>query len=325
MKPFLLSLVVPVFNEEKVLREFFARIVKVLEPFQYELIFVDDGSRDQSWLLIAEMARANKSVLAISFSRNFGHQAAISAGLEHAAGDAVIVMDADLQDPPEVILAMVEKWKEGYDVVYGTRTERKGETWFKKVTASIYYRILRQASNIDMPREAGDFRLMSRAVVDSLNSIPERIRYMRGLTSWVGFRQIGVPYVRDQRYAGETKYSLTKMMKFAWDGITSFTWMPLQIAIFLGLFVTALSVLYGIHSLYVCFITKTAVKGWTSLIVAIVFLGGVQLLMIGIIGEYIGRVYEEVKHRPLYLVRQTLGRLRGPAPISSARQNSTPL
>jgi dolichol-phosphate mannosyltransferase len=224
MKPFLLSLVVPVFNEEKVLREFFARIVKVLEPFQYELIFVDDGSRDQSWLLIAEMARANKSVLAISFSRNFGHQAAISAGLEHAAGDAVIVMDADLQDPPEVILAMVEKWKEGYDVVYGTRTERKGETWFKKVTASIYYRILRQASNIDMPREAGDFRLMSRAVVDSLNSIPERIRYMRGLTSWVGFRQIGVPYVRDQRYAGETKYSLDHFVYL--DAITDcyFSW-----------------------------------------------------------------------------------------------------
>ncbi|MFA6601157.1 MAG: glycosyltransferase family 2 protein [Candidatus Omnitrophota bacterium] len=307
MNSFLLSLVVPVFNEEKVLPEFFDRTASALSAFDYEVIFVDDGSRDDSWPVLERMMKKSSRVRAVRLSRNFGHQAAITAGLEHAAGDAVVVMDADLQDPPEVIPAMVARWQEGYDVVYGTRAERRGESWFKKVTAGIFYRFLRRASPVDLPREAGDFRLMSRAVVNSINSLPERIRYMRGLTSWVGFRQVGLPYTRDPRFAGETKYPLGKMLRFAWDGITSFTRLPLQLAIYLGLMATGLSLLYAFHSLYVCFVTKTAVKGWTSLIIAIVFLGGVQLLMIGIIGEYIGRIYEEVKHRPLYLVRQRLG------------------
>lgn len=304
----LISIVVPVYNEAVGLREFAKRVVDVLgNRRRFELLFVDDGSQDASWEAIQALSKTDSRLRSIRFSRNFGHQAAISAGLEYARGDAVIVMDADLQDPPAVIEQMLEKWEEGYDVVYGVRSERQGERAFKKLTAAAFYRLFRGISHIDSPLEAGDFRLLSRPVVDVLVHMPERVRFMRGLVSWVGFRQTGVTYSREKRFAGESKYPLWRMLRFALDGLTSFSSAPLQMAIVLGLVVTLVAFLLGAYSLYIRLFTDTAVKGWTSLLIAITFLGGIQLVMIGIIGEYIGRIYQEVKHRPLYLIREKIG------------------
>jgi dolichol-phosphate mannosyltransferase len=303
----LLSIVVPVFNEEKVLREFYKRTAATLVNCRFEILFVNDGSQDASWQIVEELAKTDSKVIGISLTRNFGHQAALTAGLEHANGDAIVTIDCDLQDPPELILSMVQTWQEGYDVVYGTRSERKGESVFKKATAYTFYKLFRKASKIEIPIEAGDFRLLSRNVVDVLNRIPERIRFLRALTSWAGFKQIGISYSRDARFAGETKYSLVKMVKLAFDGLTSFSSLPLQMASYLGLTVTAIAFLVGLYSLYIRIFTQTAVKGWTSLLTVMIFLGGVQLLMIGVIGEYIGRIYEEVKHRPIYLIQKTIG------------------
>ena len=302
-----LSIVAPVYNEEHVLRKFYDRVSAALQGAAYEILFLDDGSRDRSWEIIADLALRDARVRGLSFSRNFGHQAALTAGLEHASGKAVILIDADLQDPPELIPQMVKKWEEGHDVVYGVRSQRKGETFFKKATATLFYRLLRRTSPVDIPLEAGDFRLMSRKVVEALNQMPERVRFLRGLSSWVGFRQTGIAYERDERHAGVSKFPFFRMLRFASDGVTSFSIVPLQLASYLGLTATAVSLLIAIWTLLTHFLNHQVVRGWPSLMIGITFMGGVQLLMIGIIGEYIGRIYEEVKQRPFYLIKERVG------------------
>ncbi len=303
----LISVVAPVYNEAPLLEEFTKRTTAALSEWPFELIFVNDGSQDASWSVLQALGQKDARVKSICFSRNFGHQAAICAGLEHAKGNAVIIIDADLQDPPELMPEMLRKWQEGFDVVYGVRSERKGESAFKKWTATAFYRLFRRMSNMNAPLEAGDYRLLSRPVVDVLKQMPERVRFLRGLVSWVGFRQTGITYSREKRFAGTSKYPLFRMLRFALDGFTSFSSAPLQLAIYLGLFVTLIAFLIGCYSLYIRLFTDTAVKGWTSLLTVMVFLGGIQLIMFGVIGEYIGRIYEEVKRRPLYLVQDKIG------------------
>jgi polyisoprenyl-phosphate glycosyltransferase len=243
----------------------------------------------------------------LNFSRNFGHQVAVTAGIQHATGDAVVLIDADLQDPPELIKEFVRKWQEGYDVVYAIRKSRAGETWFKKFTAAIYYRTLRKLIDIEIPLDTGDFRLMSRKVVDSLNAMPERHRFIRGLVSWVGFKQIGVEYERQERFAGETKYPLKKMIKFALDGITAFSYKPLQLASWLGVYAALIGFVGILAIIALKFLTEVTVQGWSSLMVVVLFIGGVQLGILGIMGEYLGRIYDEVRGRPLYLLQERIG------------------
>jgi len=254
-----------------------------------------------------EAAGADDRVRVVDLSRNFGHQIAITAGMDYARGQAIVIIDADLQDPPEVIAKLVARWREGYQVVYAVREHRMGETIFKKLTAAAFYRLIRRITNVDIPVDTGDFRLMDRAVVDSLKRIREKHRFVRGLVSWVGFRQTGVEYVRQERFAGETKYPLRKMLKFAFDGITSFSFMPLQMATYLGFGVSAMAFLAICWVLVEALVFHQTVPGWSSLMVAVLFLGGIQLLTIGLIGEYVGRIYDEVKQRPLYLVREEIG------------------
>ncbi len=296
-----ISVIAPVYNEEILLPDFYKRTASALKDHSFEIILVDDGSKDTSWQIIADICKKDPRVKGIGFSRNFGHQSALTAGLENASGEAIVLIDSDLQDPPEVILDMIKKWKEGFDVVYGMRSEREGETAFKKFTASMFYKLLRKSSRMDIPLETGDFRLMSRPVVKALNDLPERVRFLRGLSTWVGYRQTGISYKRDPRTAGVTKFPFFKMLKFAFDGISSFSFIPLQMASYLGLASTVIAFLLMIYSVYVRLFSDTAVRGWASLMVSIFFIGGIQLLMIGVIGEYVGRIYEEVKRRPLYL------------------------
>jgi len=304
----MLSVVVPVFNEGKVIRECHRRLVTVLEGVgaAFELIFVDDGSVDDSLLLLRDVRERDGRVGIISLSRNFGHQVAITAGIDHARGDAVVVMDADLQDPPELIPEMIRRWHEGADVVYGSRVGRRGESLFKRATASLFYRVIRGLTTVDIPKDTGDFRLMSRRAVQALGGMRERHRFVRGMVPWLGFRQIPVQYERVARYAGETKFPLSKMIRFAADAIFSFSLAPLQIATLLGTAVSIASFLYAGIAVYLQVVTGRAIPGWASLIVAVVFLGGVQLLSLGIIGEYLGRIYDEVKARPLYVVTECL-------------------
>jgi dolichol-phosphate mannosyltransferase len=244
----------------------------------------------------------------LDFARNFGHQIAVTAGLDYAGGDAVIIIDADLQDPPEVILDMIARWKEGYEVVFAVRTERKGETWFKEFTAKLFYRIIYRITDVDIPLDTGDFRLMDRKVVHAMTRMRERNRFIRGMTSWVGFRQTGVYYVREERYAGETHYPFRKMFKFALDAITSFSYAPLQLATYLGFTIAGLSALAALLVVFArLFMGTTPFYGQATTLVTVLFLGGVQLITLGIIGEYLGRIYDEVKGRPLYLVREALG------------------
>lgn len=306
----LISIVIPVYNEAAVLPELYKRLINVIASINYnfEIIFVDDGSKDESWNLISSIYSHNREgIRAISFSRNFGHQVAITAALDYSQGQAVIVMDADLQDPPEMIPSLIEKWQEGYDVVYAVRTERPGEGAFKRGTAAFFYRLLRRLARIDIPADAGDFRLMSRRAVEALKTLRERHRFVRGLSSWIGFRQTAVSYVRDIRYAGETKYRLVKMVKFALDGITSFSFAPLQLATYLGFGASVASFCYILYAVGLKLFTDKPVLGWASLMVAVLFIGGVQLITLGIIGEYIGRIYEEIKQRPLYIVADAIG------------------
>ena len=300
----LLSVVVPVYNEGEGINPFYERTKQVLEhlkPLEHEIIFVDDGSRDNSYQQLTTLADQDIHVKVIKFSRNFGHQIAITAGVDYAEGQAVVVIDSDLQDPPEVIRAFVEKWKEGYDVVYGVRDERKGEGRLKRWTAAGFYRIFRAIVPIDIPVDTGDFRLMSRRVVDKLKAIQERDRFVRGLVSWLGFKQTGVVYSRDPRYAGETKYPFRKMVRFAFDGITSFSSLPLKLATVLGYITSGFAFLYA-SSVFVQKMLGNTVQGWATIMVGMLFLGGVQLICLGIIGEYIGRIFTETKHRPLYIV-----------------------
>jgi dolichol-phosphate mannosyltransferase len=299
------SVVVPVFNEREVLRELHRRLAAVLSGMAvaYEIVLVNDGSSDGSWERILEITNVDRSVKAVSLSRNFGHQIAITAGLDAASGDAVVIMDADLQDPPEVIPLMYAKYLEGYDVAYGQRRHREGETWAKKATATLFYRLVRRLTSLDIPADTGDFRLMSRRVVDDLARFHEHHRFIRGLVTWVGYNQTPVVYDRDRRHGGATKFSLAKMTTFAFDGITSMSIRPLRLASTLGLLLSALS-LAAMVALVIFKLAggKGLVQGWTSLAVGMLFLGGVQLSALGLMGEYIGRIHDEVKNRPPYLV-----------------------
>jgi len=305
----LVSVAVPCFNEEEVLRETHRKLIAVLErmPLRFEVLYVDDGSTDSSPDILRELAARDKRVRVIRFSRNFGHQMAITAGLEHAAGDAVVVIDADLQDPPEVIMEFVQKWMDGYDVAYGVRAERDGETAFKLWTAKLFYRCIDRLSDTRIPLDTGDFRLMDRRVVDALLSMPERDRFVRGMVSWLGFTQVAVPYRRAARTAGDSKYPLFKMLKFAADGIFSFSTVPLRLATWMGFLASGLAIFAILYSAYARLFGSGWVKGWTSTVIAILFLGGVQLVSLGFIGEYVGRIYGETKRRPLYVVRERMG------------------
>ncbi|NPA06615.1 MAG: glycosyltransferase family 2 protein [Chloroflexi bacterium] len=301
------SVVVPVYNERESLPELYRRVRAVMtslgEP--WELVLVDDGSTDGSTDLIRELHRQDpEHVRPVIFARNFGHQIAVTAGMDYARGCAVIIMDADLQDPPEVIPRLVERWREGYDVVYAVRVQREGETWFKKVTAALFYRLIYRITDVPIPVDTGDFRLIDRKVLAVLRRMRERHRFIRGMAAWVGFRQIGVPYRRAPRYAGETKYPLRKMIKFALDAITSFSYFPLQLATYLGFISAGLSIL-AIPLVAIARLTGSqAFYGQASTLIAVLFLGGVQLISLGILGEYVGRIYDEVKGRPLYVVAE---------------------
>jgi dolichol-phosphate mannosyltransferase len=300
----LLSIVVPVFNEAEVIAETYRRLTGVasgIEDLDYELVVVDDGSRDGTFATLEALAQADARLRVLKFSRNFGHQTAITAGVDVARGDAIVVIDADLQDPPEVIPRMVAKWREGFDVVYGVREKRHGETPLKLFTATMFYRVLNRMTSISIPVDVGDFRLMSRRAADQLRAMREQDRFVRGLVSWIGFRQAGVEYHRDARLAGETKYPFRKMLRFAMDGITSFSTVPLKLATWLGYFASAFAFLY-LLSVFVQKLLGETVQGWATIMVAMLFLGGVQLICLGIMGEYIGRIFTEIKQRPLYVV-----------------------
>ena len=308
--PSLLSIVVPCFNEAEVLWETHGRLTTTLSrlpDLDFEIIYVDDGSRDATSCVLQEIQATDGRARIIRLSRNFGHQTAVTAGLEHASGDAVVLIDADLQDPPEVIAEMVARWREGYHVAYGGRIDREGETRFKLATAKLFYRLLNRVSETEIPLDTGDFRLMDRTVVDALAAMPERDRFVRGMVAWTGFHQIAVPYRRAPRFAGESKYPLLKMVRFALDGLTSFSRTPLRIATWLGFIVSAAALAGIVYALVLRLFTNDWVTGWTALFIAVLFVGGAQLLSLGIIGEYIGRIYGESKRRPLYVVQEARG------------------
>ncbi|HET7564280.1 MAG TPA: glycosyltransferase family 2 protein [Gemmatimonadaceae bacterium] len=310
------SVVVPVYNEEQVLPLLAERLHSVLMGVTaaHEIILVNDGSSDRTGVLLADLARKDPRVRSIHFSRNFGHQAAVTAGLQFARGRAVIVMDADLQDPPELLPALLEKWGEGFDVVYAHRVAREREGFMKRATAHVFYRLLEAMTDVRIPVDTGDFCLMDQRVVRHLNAMPERNRYVRGLRSWVGFRQTAVSFERPARAAGRAKYSFTKSLRLAMDGVVSFSRVPLRLATYLGLFVSAMSFILGVVFIVERLAGRVETKGWASTIVVILFLGGVQLLTLGLMGEYISRVYDEVKQRPLFIVRETVGFEPSPAP-----------
>ncbi|MBE7063051.1 MAG: glycosyltransferase family 2 protein [Clostridia bacterium] len=305
----MISVIVPLYNEEEVIEESYRRLTAVMQSLNedYELILINDGSRDRTASLAAALCEKDRHVRLICFSRNFGHQIAITAGMDYAAGDAVVIIDADLQDPPELIPKMVEKWREGYHVVYGKRTRRQGETIFKKVTAKLFYRFLKRMTQVDIPTDTGDFRLIDRKVCDAMKKLGERNRYVRGLVSWVGFKQYALEYVRDERFAGETKYPLKKMLKLAMDGISSFSYKPLKLATLVGFVLSGLSFLYLLIVLIQKLCGFAMVRGWASILAVQLFFNGVMLIMLGIIGSYIGRIYEEAKGRPLYIVQEEIG------------------
>ncbi|MBO9368067.1 MAG: glycosyltransferase family 2 protein [Chloroflexi bacterium] len=300
------SIVVPVYNEAENLPELHRRVREVMESLgePWELILVDDGSSDGSTEHIRRLAQEDAHVRAILFARNFGHQIAVTAGLDYARGRAVIIMDADLQDPPEVIPRLIERWREGYEVVYAVRAEREGETWFKKTTAALFYRLIYRIADVKIPLDTGDFRLLDRKVVDVLRQMREHHRFLRGMAAWVGFRQIGVEYHRAPRFAGETKYPFRKMLRLALNAITGFSYFPLQLATFFGFFSAGIAIL-SIPAVVILRLTGwQAFYGQATTLIAVLFLGGVQLISLGILGEYIGRIYDEVKGRPLYIVRE---------------------
>lgn len=303
------SIVVPVFNEEEVIVTTYERLKRVMDQtFEpYELLFVNDGSRDRSAEIIRGIGHMDDNVKLINFSRNFGHQIAITAGMDYASGDAVVVIDADLQDPPELILEMIRKWREGYDVVYAKRIQRKGETWFKKVTASLFYRILQVSTDVAIPVDTGDFRLMDRKVCDEMKRLSERNRFVRGLVSWVGFRQTSIEYVRDERVAGETKYPLKKMLKLSLDGLTSFSFKPLKLAGYLGGALSFSGIIYLLVILCMKLFTDSVIGGWHAVAIIQLLCTGIILIVLGVGGEYIGRIYDEARNRPLYIIRDSHG------------------
>tara|TARA_X000000368_G_C22965524_1_gene682980 strand:+ start:43 stop:978 length:936 start_codon:yes stop_codon:yes gene_type:complete len=307
----LLSVVIPVFNEEESINETINRLLCLEDScksknLEIELLFINDGSQDNSLKILKEHASLNSAIKIISFSRNFGHQIAITAGTDLAKGDYIAVIDADLQDPPELILDMYEKCKEGYEVVYGKRKSRAGETIFKKLTASFFYKFLNYMSETDIPKDTGDFRIMSRKVADSLKIMREKHRFMRGMIPWMGFKEVALEYDRSERFAGETKYPLKKMFKFAVNAILSFSSKPLTLAIRLGGFITTLGFIGGIYMLYLKLFTTYPIPGITSILLTIIIFSGLQIILIGLIGEYIARIFEEVKNRPLYFIDEKI-------------------
>jgi len=304
-----LSIVIPVYNEQENLNELHQQLTNVLKDIglSYEIIFINDGSKDESFEILKELNEKNKGkVKVIHLSRNFGHQLALTAGLNFSRGKATILMDADLQDPPELIKEFVEKWRQGNEIVYGLRKEREGETFFKKITAKVFYKLLKVTANIDIPENVGDFYLLDRKVVNILNSLGERHRFLRGLIAWVGYKRVAVEYVRKPRFKGETKYSLWRMLKFSVDAMTSFSFAPLRFVSLLGAFFSLVSFFAILVIIYVKLFTHMTIVGWSSLMAAILFIGGIQLLAIGIIGEYVARIGDDVKSRPLYMVSQFL-------------------
>jgi polyisoprenyl-phosphate glycosyltransferase len=304
-----LSVVIPVLNEETNLPVLYERVAGELRSLgcDFEILFVDDGSTDSSAERIAALHRADARVKMLSMSRNFGHQAALTAGMDHATGDAVIAMDADLQHPPDVIRELVLRWKEGYEVVYTVRQTTEAAGPLKRASAKMFYRVFRALSDIDLPANSADFRLLDRRVVEAFRQIRERTRFLRGLVGWAGFRSIPVPYQANARLSGQTKYSPSRMIRLAIDGLVSFSTTPLYVAIYVGGLLALLGVAYLLYALYARFVTGNVVPGWTSLIILVTFVGGIQLVLMGIIGIYIGKIYEEAKQRPLYLIRETPG------------------
>jgi polyisoprenyl-phosphate glycosyltransferase len=307
-----LSVVIPIFNEAAVIDELRRRLADAMERLSatvrsWEVIFIDDGSRDSSLEILREMARIETRFKVVSFARNFGHQLAITAGIDLAEGDAVVIMDADLQDPPEVVVEMIERWRAGFDVVYAVRKSRAGETVFKRLTAAAFYRVLRwMLGGVSIPADAGDFRLMSRSVILTLRALRERHRFVRGMVAWVGFKQTPVYYDREARFAGETKYPFSKMLRFAVDAITSFSILPLRMASWLGVGVAVVALVYALYVVYVKLVLHATVPGWATLMIAVALGTSAQLFMTGILGEYVGRIYEEVKRRPLYITAELL-------------------
>ena len=301
------SVVAPAYNEHECLPEFHKRIAKVMEDQKapWELILVDDGSTDGSTEIIRELAKKDPHVRPVIFARNFGHQIAVTAGMDYARGEAVIVIDADLQDPPEAIPDLIAKWNEDYQVVYAVRRQREGESWFKLLTASLFYRIIFRITDVKIPQDTGDFRLLDRRVVEVMNHMRERHRFLRGMGAWVGFRQIGVPYDRKERFAGKTKYPFKKMLKLALNAITSFSYFPLQLATYVGFIAAGISIIAIPVVAVMRLLANEAFLGQATTLIAVLFLGGVQLICLGILGEYIGRIYDEVKGRPLYVTSQT--------------------
>ena len=300
------TIIAPVFNERESLPVLLQRVTEVKDTTgdPWELVLVDDGSQDGSTEIIREMARQDERIRPVIFARNFGHQIAVTAGLDYSRGQAVVIIDADLQDPPEVILELIQKWREGNEVVYAIRAEREGETWFKTFTASLFYRLIFRITDVKIPMDTGDFRLLDRKVVNVMNSMRERYRFLRGMSAWVGFKQVGVPYRRAARFAGSTKYPFKKMLKLAITAVTGFSYFPLQVATFIG-FISAVIAILAIPVVIIERLAGNgAFLGQATTLIAVLFLGGVQLISLGILGEYIGRIYDEVKGRPLYIVRE---------------------
>jgi dolichol-phosphate mannosyltransferase len=307
-RPKLVSVVVPVYCEEAIVERAYRELTAVLSAlpaYRYELVFVDDGSSDGTGAILRRLAAADPRLKVVAFSRNFGHQVAITAGIRRARGDAIVTIDGDLQDPPALVPRMIGLWEEGNHVVFARRRERQGETWFKRASAGLFYRLLTRLAGIPIPQNVGDFRLIDRKVADQLNRMPEHNRFLRGLVSWVGFRQVPLDYVRAARPAGETKYPLRKMMRFAWDGIISFSDKPLRASLNLGFVAILVSFAVLAYGLYQHW-TGNTVRGWTSTIVTVLFLGGVQLFTLGVIGEYLSRMLDEIKSRPLYVVEEEI-------------------
>ncbi len=302
-----ISVIIPVFNEEKNLAVLHERLVDAVTSVtnNYEFIFVNDGSKDNSLTVIKDLAQKNPQIKYIDFSKNFGHQLAVFAGLEHAKGNVVVIIDADLQDPPELIKDLYAKMKQGYDVVYAKREERIGESWHKIMTAKLFYRFINSMSEVSIPLDTGDYRIISKKINDIIVSMPERNKFLRGQIAWAGFNQTFVNYKRDERYAGKTNYSYGKMFSFAFDGITAFSNLPLRLATYMGFLVSLISFVVILYTLYQKYINGSVVQGWSSLMVSILFIGGVQLICLGIIGEYLGRIMDNVKQRPLYIVKES--------------------
>ena len=315
-----ISVVIPIYNETEIISELNRRLIKTSELFysqfgipanEMEFIFVNDGSSDNSLAQLIILTQTNPHYKVINFSRNFGHQKAVTAGLQHAKGACVVLIDADLQDPPEFILELYKKQMEGYDVVYAVRKTRTGESFIKRITAKLFYRLLFKLTDINIPLDTGDFRIMRRNVVNTLNNMPESHRFIRGMVSWVGFKQIGIEYDRQERFAGQTKYPLKKMLKFAFDAITSFSTLPLKLMIYTGFFASFIGLLGMLYIIYVKLFTNGAITGWSSIMITILLMGGIQLTTIGIMGEYIGRISEESKKRPLYIIENIYERNPG--------------